>query len=369
MLPAFVCCVVALTKPQARSEHLLAPQSELQAKHEALQAKHEALQAKYVEALRIGRDAEDASAPGRGLFPSLIKHLRHFAHGECGPNKDFALYPHEISRPLLAELLHDVVQPDGCNVCHEGEHPVWAAPGDLCDMLEMGLMEHTRMPRLRHCATPEYREDYNPAHHVKTCLPDACLNYLWSTDPPHCIEDGKPILAKEGLLFCIKGRRRSQPPSPSPPPPSPKPSPPPSPPPPSPPSSPSADRRAYDSCLVDLDEARKEYKECAAKAAQVFTPKTKKELEDAVNEWCRNPGQSCSKFGDISEWDVSMGCDAMFGRRSEHVDASVGCLMQRSANRCKRQRASATSQERSCREVQKCLCAELALALARNRSG
>ena len=135
------------------------------------------------------------------------------------------------------------------------------------------------------------------------------------------------------------------------------------------PSSPSADRQAYDSCLVDLGEARKEYKECAAKAAQVFTPKTKKELEDAVNEWCRNPGQSCSKFGDISEWDVSMGCDAMFGRRSEHVDASVGCLMQRSANRCKRQRASATSQERSCREVQKCLCAELALALARNRSG
>ena len=274
--------------------------------------------------------------------------------GTCGPPKSFAFSPATIPPKLEKALRKDVLGSghgaDGCNQCAEPSWlPVWLASGDLCEMQASGQL--VDFPKFQHCVPGE--RDFEASHHVKACLPEEDLNWLWKSN--HCWKEDKdgirlPNVAKEGLLFCqpsAAGDAASA----------------------TQPSSPSADRQAYDSCLVDLDEARKEYKECAAKAAQVFTPKTKKELEDAVNEWCRNPGQSCSKFGDISEWDVSMGCDAMFGRRSEHVDASVGCLMQRSANRCKRQRASATSQERSCREVQKCLCAELALALARNRSG
>jgi surface protein len=120
----------------------------------------------------------------------------------------------------------------------------------------------------------------------------------------HCWKEGKdgirlPNVAKEGLLFCkpsAEADAASKPPGAS------LPSPPAL-------SSPSADRQAYGSCLVDLDEARKEYKECAAKCASPSPPppsaQTKEELQDAVDAWCSAPHTALSKFGDISEWDVS----------------------------------------------------------------
>ena len=37
----------------------------------------------------------------------------------------------------------------------------------------------------------------------------------------------------------------------------------------------------------------------------MFEPKTKKELQNAVNEWCDNKENAIKKYGDINDWDVS----------------------------------------------------------------
>jgi hypothetical protein len=111
------------------------------------------------EALRTGRspsaDGASLGRAGRALSPSLyerLKHLHHPAHGACGPNKHFALDPAQIPRAVLLMLVLDVAQPNGCNACPKtGEVAAWVAPGDLCDLLDMGLLDN--MLQLRHCGT------------------------------------------------------------------------------------------------------------------------------------------------------------------------------------------------------------------------
>lgn len=38
----------------------------------------------------------------------------------------------------------------------------------------------------------------------------------------------------------------------------------------------------------------------------IFKPKTKEELKKAVNLWCDNKDEASNKYGDISNWDVSL---------------------------------------------------------------
>ena len=209
MLVVVVAALVPTTPASARPE---------QAKYEALQAKYEALLLEH-KTLTAGH-ADGAAAPGRALSPSLFERLKR-AHGWCGPNRHFPLDPTKIPQPLLAMLANDVVQPNGCNACpNEGEHAVWGSPGDLCDLQNAGMIKNHGS--LGHCAVgSKYRDDFDPTHHVMVCLPEVDLDFLWSTDPPHCIDDGKPIVAKEGLLFCKSGSggciEGGMPPSPSPP--------------------------------------------------------------------------------------------------------------------------------------------------------
>ena len=37
----------------------------------------------------------------------------------------------------------------------------------------------------------------------------------------------------------------------------------------------------------------------------MFEPKTKEELQDAVNLWCKNKETAFKKYGDINDWNVS----------------------------------------------------------------
>ena len=155
----------------------------------------------------LARPDDGASARELANTGGRLKLLWHLQRpGPCGPGKHVALEPHEIPLPLLAMIAQDVVQPDGCNTCPEkGETAVWASPGDMCTLQNAGML--VNHGPLRHCASgSKYRDDYEPSHHVKACLPEADLDYLWNTEPPHC-HDGrkphaKPFIAKEGLLFC-----------------------------------------------------------------------------------------------------------------------------------------------------------------------
>lgn len=164
----------------------------------------------------MARPDDGASARELANTGGRLKLLWHLQRpGPCGPGKHVALEPHEIPLPLLAMIAQDVVQPDGCNTCPEkGETAVWASPGDMCTLQNAGML--VNHGPLRHCASgSKYRDDYEPSHHVKACLPEADLDYLWNTEPPHC-HDGrkphaKPFIAKEGLLFCGQARGSSPP--------------------------------------------------------------------------------------------------------------------------------------------------------------
>ena len=37
----------------------------------------------------------------------------------------------------------------------------------------------------------------------------------------------------------------------------------------------------------------------------MFEPKTKEELQNAVNLWCDDKETALKKYGDINDWDVS----------------------------------------------------------------
>ena len=37
----------------------------------------------------------------------------------------------------------------------------------------------------------------------------------------------------------------------------------------------------------------------------MFSPETKKELQDAVDLWCHNQPEALEKYGNINTWDVS----------------------------------------------------------------
>ena len=38
----------------------------------------------------------------------------------------------------------------------------------------------------------------------------------------------------------------------------------------------------------------------------IFKPKTKAELQNALESWCKNKGKALRKYGDISLWDTSL---------------------------------------------------------------
>jgi len=124
----------------------------------------------------------------------------------CGGVENFAHDPSAIPPELERMLRHDVVVPNGCNECALGAIPVWLAPGDMCTMQddEHRLKEY---PRLQHCTT-KYARDYNPTHHVKSCLTINDLSFLYGTDPPHCHSNATDLQQyffyqmEEGLLFC-----------------------------------------------------------------------------------------------------------------------------------------------------------------------
>ena len=126
------------------------------------------------------------------------------AQHSCGPMRRFALMPHRIGHKLEAQLEAEIKgsdsQADGCNNCrHAGWSPVWAAPGDVCDMQQ-------RMPdptiHFYHCSEHGYAEDYKLEDHVKLCLQKEEIGWLWDHGQ-HCqTEGGKPHFGPEGLLVC-----------------------------------------------------------------------------------------------------------------------------------------------------------------------
>ncbi len=85
--------------------------------------------------------------------------------------------------------------------------PVWAAPGDICDM-----QAHMADPTIHfhHCAEDGYAEDYELEDHVKLCLKKEEVDWLWShgkhgeeAENGHCqTKEGEPHLGPEGLLVC-----------------------------------------------------------------------------------------------------------------------------------------------------------------------
>ena len=109
----------------------------------------------------------------------------------------FAYEPDLIGAEMLAVMLNDegIMKANGCNQCAmETMRPVWLAPGDLCTL---GDAEGPI-----HCATPAWANDYEPAHHVKACIPAAQLKKLWVTGHCHNVNTTLPYIGKEGLLFC-----------------------------------------------------------------------------------------------------------------------------------------------------------------------
>eukprot|EP00665_Eupelagonemidae_sp_cell47_P011306 gene11306-8351_t len=124
----------------------------------------------------------------------------------CGPPKSFAYSPATIPPKLEKALREDVLGSgrgaDGCNQCAEPSSlPVWLASGDLCDMQASGQLAD--FPKFQHCVPGE--RDFEESHHVKACLPEEDLDWLWKSN--HCWKEGKdgirlPNVAKEGLLFC-----------------------------------------------------------------------------------------------------------------------------------------------------------------------
>ena len=110
------------------------------------------------------------------------------------------LTPH--SRSLRA--LHPCVSSNAG--AHAGWSPVWAAPGDLCDM-----QRHMAGPTIRfhHCSEDGYATDYKLEDHVKLCLNKEEIDWLWnhgkhgSPVGHHCQNgEGEPHLGPEGLLVC-----------------------------------------------------------------------------------------------------------------------------------------------------------------------
>ena len=125
-----------------------------------------------------------------------------------------ALMPNHIGHKLEAQLEADFKrsgsQADGCNNCrHAGCSPVWAAPGNICDM-----QGHMTGPTIHFqgCSEHGYATDYKLEDHVKLCLSKEEIDWLWNhgrngekTEHGHCqTKEGKPHLGDgpEGLLVC-----------------------------------------------------------------------------------------------------------------------------------------------------------------------
>jgi hypothetical protein len=88
--------------------------------------------------------------------------------------------------------------------------PVWAAPGDVCDMQDHmpGSTTH-----FQQCSESGFADDYKLEDHVKLCLEKGQIDWLWNhdmhgkkTEAPglgHCqTKEGEPHLGPEGLLVC-----------------------------------------------------------------------------------------------------------------------------------------------------------------------
>jgi len=96
---------------------------------------------------------------------------------------------------------------------HAGWSPVWAAPGDVCDM-----QAHLAHPTIHfhHCSEDGYAKDYKLEDHVKLCLKKEEIDWLWShgkdgkkTEHGHCqTKEGEPHLGPEGLLVCADWQLR-----------------------------------------------------------------------------------------------------------------------------------------------------------------
>ena len=90
---------------------------------------------------------------------------------------------------------------------HAGWSPVWAAPGDVCD-----VQQHMPDPTIHfyHCSEDDYAQAYALEDHVKLCLKKEEVDWLWNhgkdgekTEHGHCqTKEGQPHLGPEGLLVC-----------------------------------------------------------------------------------------------------------------------------------------------------------------------
>jgi hypothetical protein len=147
-----------------------------------------------------------------GVPPDARALLGASAHHGCASAGRFAMMPNHIDPTLSHRLWADVKesdsQADGCNNCrHAGWSPVWAAPGDVCD-----IQQHMPDPTIHfhHCAEGDYAEDYKLEDHVKLCLKKAEIDWLWThnkhgeeAEHGHCqVKEGEPHLGPEGLLVC-----------------------------------------------------------------------------------------------------------------------------------------------------------------------
>jgi hypothetical protein len=151
--------------------------------------------------------ALDAPTDGRALLGASDHH-------GCGSAGRFAMMPNHIKPSLYHRLWADVKEADsladGCNNCRlPGWYPVWAAPGDVCDM--MAHMPDATI-HFHRCAEDGYAEDYKLEDHVKLCLKKEEIDWLLThdkdgeeTEHGHCqTSDGMPHLGPEGLLVCNK---------------------------------------------------------------------------------------------------------------------------------------------------------------------
>ena len=112
---------------------------------------------------------------------------------------------------LEAELQSDVIKPVNLcnNVCPPPLRAVWIAPGDLCTLHASGKLLHHH-GSFNFCNHPEF-EDFNDptsigyysSMHVKACISDDSIDFLWHADPPRCVgRNGIPAIREDGLLYC-----------------------------------------------------------------------------------------------------------------------------------------------------------------------
>lgn len=112
---------------------------------------------------------------------------------------------------LDAEMKADVIKPtDLCrNTCPPSLHATWIAPGDICTLHQAGKMA-AHPGDFEFCNRTEFANfndatsiGYDSRMHVKACLSDDSIDFLWHADPPRCVgPNGIPAIREDGLLYC-----------------------------------------------------------------------------------------------------------------------------------------------------------------------